>query len=85
VSHSQNPYVLIVDDDPLILLTIQGLLLRGGYQAVCVPSARQALQEIQKRNPGLILLDVLMPEMDGYEFCALFRKIAKPHIYPEYS
>ncbi len=70
MDHSQNPYVLIVDDDPLILLIIQGMLLRGGYQAVCVPSARQALQEIHKREPGLILLDVLMPEMDGYEFCA---------------
>jgi len=82
VSHSQNPYVLIVDDDPLILLTIQGLLLRGGYQAVCVPSARQALQEIQKRNPGLILLDVLMPEMDGYEFCAHLQKNSETAYIP---
>jgi type II secretory ATPase GspE/PulE/Tfp pilus assembly ATPase PilB-like protein/DNA-binding response OmpR family regulator len=64
------PSILSVDDDPLTQRMIERILTFGGYRVVCAPNARGALEEIQKKKPALIILDVLMPETNGYEFCS---------------
>ena len=62
--------VLIVDDDPRNLRLLVQLLTRYEYQVRAVNNGQSALQSVRLQPPALILLDVMMPEMDGYETCA---------------
>jgi two-component system, sensor histidine kinase and response regulator len=61
--------VLIVDDDTMARDVIEGLLFREGYQLDFAESGQQALAYLEKQLPDLILLDVMMPEMDGFTLC----------------
>ena len=65
---SQKPVVLVVDDVPANLHLI-GDLLRDSYQVQVAISGAVALQIVERTVPDLILLDVMMPDMDGYEVC----------------
>lgn len=58
--------ILIVDDESQNRRLLQALLLPEGYQTVMVASGEEALTEIARRAPDLILLDIMMPGMDGY-------------------
>ena len=62
--------ILIVDDTPANLQLLAGLLRERGYKPRPVPSGKLALQAASAEPPDLILLDINMPEMDGYEVCA---------------
>jgi len=66
--------ILVVDDTPANLQMLADMLKRRGYRARPVPSGRLALQAAKVDPPDLILLDVNMPEMDGYEVCAELKK-----------
>jgi two-component system, sensor histidine kinase and response regulator len=67
---SQNiPNILIVDDVPANLKVLGEILKGEGYKVRPVPDGRLALQVAEKEKPDLILLDIMMPEMDGYEVC----------------
>ncbi len=61
--------VLIVDDSPNNLRVLIGMLAEHGYTVRAAPSGARALAAIQMELPDLILLDVMMPDMDGYEVC----------------
>ncbi|GBF85406.1 two-component system response regulator [Aphanothece sacrum] len=61
--------ILIVDDIPDNLRFLSASLSRQGYQVRCVKNGAMALITAQKSPPDLILLDIKMPEMDGYEVC----------------
>lgn len=61
--------VLIVDDTPANLRLLAGLLGNAGYQVRPVRDGRMALTAAQSNPPDLVLLDIMMPEMDGYEVC----------------
>lgn len=61
--------VMIVDDNPVNLLLLQEMLVGRGFQVQSFTLGRQALAEAAKNPPGLILLDVNMPGMSGYEVC----------------
>ena len=61
------PSVLVVDDDESILKVFRGMLLRGGYQVLTAASGEEALARALSDNPDLILLDVKMPDLNGYE------------------
>ena len=63
-----QPRLLIVDDAPQNLRLLNGLL-RGNYRVSVAVSGREALELATARPPDLILLDVSMPEMDGFEVC----------------
>lgn len=69
---SQTPHrgdILIVDDTIANLKLLAGMLRSEGYGVRPVPSGAQALRTAARRPPDLILLDITMPEMDGYEVC----------------
>ncbi len=74
MTHPERYYILSVDDDLLIQKIIERTLTGSGYQVLCAQNAQGAMEEIHRHKPDLILLDVLMPEMDGYEFCAALQK-----------
>jgi diguanylate cyclase (GGDEF)-like protein len=61
--------ILIVDDTPDNLRVLSASLIERGYQVRCAKSGTMALITAQKEPPDLILLDIKMPEMDGYEVC----------------
>ncbi len=61
--------VLIVDDTPANLRLLAGILGEAGYQVRPVRDGRMALSAAQSNLPDIILLDIMMPEMDGYEVC----------------
>lgn len=66
--------ILLVDDDRHIRAVLSSLLTEAGYVVIAVPDGRAALSEIAARKPDLVLLDVMMPVMNGYEACEEIRK-----------
>ena len=66
--------LLVVDDAPANLQLLFGMLKERGYRVRPVPSGRLALQAARAQPPDLVLLDVNMPEMSGYEVCRLMKE-----------
>ncbi|MGB2925086.1 MAG: hybrid sensor histidine kinase/response regulator [Limnothrix sp.] len=71
------PSILVIDDEPDNFDVIEGFLFQEGYQLSYVSSANSALKRLNKHLPDLILLDAMMPEMDGFEFCKMFKNNAQ--------
>ncbi len=65
----KTPDILVVDDTPANLQLLAGMLKKRGYRVRPVPSGKLAIQAVQNEKPDLILLDINMPEMNGYEVC----------------
>jgi len=68
--------ILLVDDEPDILEIVGYNLKSEGYQVFTATNGLEAIKTAQKINPHLILLDIMMPKMDGIEACEKIRKIA---------
>ncbi len=66
--------ILIVDDEERMVTLIASYLVQEGYRVVTSENGRKALDAAKRENPDLIILDVMMPEMDGYEFMRLHRQ-----------
>jgi CheY-like chemotaxis protein len=66
---SQRPTVLVVDDDPVILRVLSGVLARAGYQVVCATSVAEALRQACC-GPDLCLLDLCLPDGSGLDLAA---------------
>ena len=60
--------VLVVDDDPDILQTLALCLSTEGYRVLMAANGREALEVVNKERPACILLDLMMPVMDGWQF-----------------
>lgn len=69
-----NLTVLIVDDDPAIRSGVSQILQLRGYTPVTARDGREALERLKTATPGLILLDLMMPEMDGRQFLLAMRE-----------
>ena len=69
-------YILVVDDSVSNLLLLERILGKAGYESRCITSGELAISEVQMYCPDLILLDIQMPEMDGYEVCQQFKSMA---------
>lgn len=67
--------ILLVDDEPDILEIVGYNLESEGYQVFKAENGVEAIEVAKKKNPDLIILDVMMPEMDGIETCEQLRKI----------
>jgi DNA-binding response OmpR family regulator len=65
--------VLIVDDEPSIVLSLEFLMRKGGHEVRSAPDGARALALAESFRPDLVLLDVMMPGMDGYEVCRRLR------------
>ncbi|MDC0835243.1 adenylate/guanylate cyclase domain-containing protein [Geitlerinema sp. CS-897] len=68
-SPAQPATILVVDDDPTNRRLLQHLLSQHGYRVKVASSGREALETIAEELPDLILLDILMPDVDGLETC----------------
>lgn len=66
--------ILIVDDDEMVLMALDELLKPEGYNVKAVSSGREALKSIEQTRYDLLMLDIVMPEMDGFELCRRIRE-----------
>jgi DNA-binding response OmpR family regulator len=74
--------ILVVDDDPDTVKFINIMLSRLGYQVIAATSGMEALERVQGEHPDLIILDVMMPGMDGYEVSRNLRRNPKTATTP---
>ncbi len=71
-SKASNKKVLIVDDEPDTLELVKLVLESGGFETMLAANGMEALAQIDRTKPDLVLLDIMMPDMDGWD---VFRKI----------
>jgi DNA-binding response OmpR family regulator len=65
--------VLIVDDEPNIVVSLQFLMKKAGFETSVARDGDEALLEVERFRPDLVLLDVMMPRRDGYDVCQQLR------------
>ncbi len=65
--------LLVADDEPNIVISLEYLMKREGYQVLVATDGNQALETIQREKPALVLLDVMMPGKTGFEVCQAVR------------
>jgi DNA-binding response OmpR family regulator len=66
--------ILVVEDEESLLMLERILLSSKGYKVTGVTDGKAALEEIQANRPDLILLDIMLPVMDGFEVCKLIKE-----------
>ncbi|MDB4880136.1 MAG: diguanylate cyclase [Gemmatimonadetes bacterium] len=71
--HHPRPRILIVDDERKNRQLLEVMLAGEDYELVLAESGEEALQEVARRRPDLVLLDVMMPGMNGYEVAAALK------------
>nr|WP_216612581.1 response regulator [Myxococcus xanthus] len=72
--HARAPVVLVVDDDPDILEALSEILEAEGFEIRRARNGKEALDRLEPEPPNLILLDLMMPVMDGWEFAQRMRQ-----------
>jgi DNA-binding response OmpR family regulator len=65
--------ILAVDDSPTILEMIKAILMADGYEVITATDGTEALETARAERPDLILLDVMLPKLDGYRVCRLLK------------
>ena len=74
--------ILVVDDDLILRKVLQSSLEQKGYQVISVSSAKEALKKFNQDVPDIIVSDVSMPEMNGFEFCRQLRSQPSGKLIP---
>ena len=68
-----NGHILVVDDDKVTLRTLERILMRAGYSVIPLTLGREAIKIAKERSPALIILDIMMPDMDGGDVAAALK------------
>jgi two-component system, OmpR family, alkaline phosphatase synthesis response regulator PhoP len=66
--------VLIADDEPNIVISLEFLLEQDGYRVLLARDGNEALEAIEREAPDLVLLDVMLPRLSGYDVCQRIRQ-----------
>lgn len=66
--------ILLVDDDPNILLSLEFLMRKNGYDVLVARNGTEALELLNEQVPHLTVLDIMMPDVDGYEICRFIKE-----------
>ncbi len=82
ISSAALSLILIVDDSATQLILLKQLLRGAGYLTTSATNGREAIERARKDKPILILSDILMPEMDGYEMCRVLKSDPALHLVP---
>src|SRR6266581_3709892 len=80
VSKSARARILIVDDDPVMAGSLAELLAMDGYQAVIAKNGSTARAKLQELRPDLVILDLMLPDIDGLVLCSELSRAAVPFI-----
>ena len=65
--------ILVVDDDELVLIALETLLVPSGYDVTTASSGQDALEKLNQGTFDLLMLDIIMPGMNGFELCKKIR------------
>ncbi|MGW0750582.1 response regulator transcription factor [Streptomyces sp. NPDC002587] len=76
MSHTDPCHVLVVEDDPTVAEVVSGYLARAGYTVEHAPDGLDGLRRAAARWPDLVLLDLMLPGLDGLEVCRRLRETA---------
>jgi len=74
---NEKKRILVVDDEPDFASIVQGNLQKEGFDVDIAYDGVEGLEKVRQNPPDAIVLDVMMPEMDGYEMCAKLKKDPK--------
>jgi DNA-binding response OmpR family regulator len=74
VDASEKVTVLVVDDEPIVRRVVATYLRHEGHRTLEAPDGRAALELIQREEPGLVVLDLMLPGIDGLELCRMIRR-----------
>ena len=74
--------VLLVDDSATMIMSVKALLTTNGFAAVTASNGRQALAELKKAKPDLIITDINMPDMNGFELIQQVRQLPGMRFVP---
>ena len=70
----EQKHILVVEDEAPFQLFLQKLLQNAGYRVSAVPEGRAAIKRAREDRPDLVLLDLIMPGMDGYATCSMLKR-----------
>ena len=73
---TRRPKILIVDDEPHLRTGLRRVLNEEGYEAMIAADGETALKIAEEKKPDIVLLDIMMPGMDGREVCRRLREVA---------
>lgn len=82
ISYQSRPLLLIVDDNPTNIELLKAQLKKLPYELITADNGQTALDLIRSNPPDLILLDLMMPGMSGYEVCQIIKKDPQTHLIP---
>ena len=68
-----NKKIIVVDDEPDILKTMEIFLKCEGFDVITAVDGIEGLEKIKKETPDLVILDVMLPKLDGYKVCRLLK------------
>ena len=74
--------VLVVDDDPMSITLVRAIFEREDFEVLSAESAREALRLVESEKPDLLLLDLMLPEIDGLTMCESLRQRAATAALP---
>ncbi|MBK1988654.1 diguanylate cyclase [Sphaerospermopsis aphanizomenoides BCCUSP55] len=83
--HPNKPLVLVVDDDLVIQMQLRHAMQKEGYKVVEASDGKEALDIYNHLHPDIVLLDAMMPVMDGFTCCAQLQALAKDKFRDEFS
>jgi DNA-binding response OmpR family regulator len=66
--------ILIADDEPNIVISLEYMLQQSGYEVMVAHDGQEAIDAIARRVPDLLLLDIMMPRLSGYDVCQKIRE-----------
>ncbi|NIA30838.1 MAG: diguanylate cyclase [Actinobacteria bacterium] len=82
LKNNQKGKILVVDDIPVNIQLMQKYLSPSGYEILFARNGEEALVQVENGNPDLVLLDVMMPKMDGFETCRILKSNDKTQYIP---
>lgn len=68
-----NEEIIVVDDDPVALRLLARIIEMAGYKTATARNGQEALEKINQLQPALVLIDIMMPKIDGFEVCRQIR------------
>ncbi|MEQ9666823.1 response regulator [Coleofasciculus sp. G2-EDA-02] len=71
---NKTPLIACIDDSPVLTLTLRKILVPNGYQVLSIPEPMRGFSQLIEYKPDLILLDLLLPNADGYSICKFLRE-----------
>lgn len=74
------PKVLVVDDEPKILKIVEHCLIREGYEVITAHDGSQAIEQFHRQEPDLVILDLMLPHVDGFQVCRAIRETSSTPI-----